>query len=671
MSVDLTNLAKSAKTTKTDGSKSTSSKTNSVKSLNSKDTKSKPSLFDMMVKSTSTDENKTKQTKTIQGALKTSTKTQTKKDSKNLQKDIKKDPIKQTKKEIDSKLTKSNISLLDKLVIDAKQTIKKNQTETKDKIKQEVKTKEIVIVNDSKKDISNKIEIKQDKKDISSPNKLKIEDKVKQEIKIENPNDNSKKEIINTDIISSGKKLDEQSQKQVANNISKDTKINKTKEKLSKPQITNQDKKITPQVATKEIKSSDEVKVEEIEDISNTIKSNKSKEDKKTKKTAHDNISNSNIDGKNLESLSLIDKIIVQNTTSSKNEVSNKSTKSTQTTTKTITQIDTKSKSTNKKVTTHKQTTITTKESFNASIVLSEQRVSKNITDLKVVKDSKDELSKQTVQSIKESANKLDLNLEDITIDDVKQDDKIAHKSTLDATKNLSTKSLSHLNLNNTLNKVDQKINNIKQDNSIGKILPKDMAEQNNILQDITLKDDVDSNSLPDKATKAKIEDKIIEVVVPNNAVKALQAKIIGARQQAGQFMSEIARNMYLNYKPPVTSFKMNLNPANLGSISVVMKSNKSSKSLDISMNMSNSNTLDAFNDNKSALQNALNRTFNTNNSSTNISLNFGMQSDSSNQSFEQARQQYESEIQDVDIVSNNQAVADEVEVDTASNDYM
>jgi hypothetical protein len=56
---------------------------------------------------------------------------------------------------------------------------------------------------------------------------------------------------------------------------------------------------------------------------------------------------------------------------------------------------------------------------------------------------------------------------------------------------------------------------------------------------------------------------------------------------------------------------------------------------------------------------------------STNISLNFGMQSDSSNQSFEQARQQYETEVKEVDVVPVNQVVEDEVKVDTTSNDYM
>ena len=103
-----------------------------------------------------------------------------------------------------------------------------------------------------------------------------------------------------------------------------------------------------------------------------------------------------------------------------------------------------------------------------------------------------------------------------------------------------------------------------------------------------------------------------------------------------GNFMSDLARSMYLNYKPPVTAFKMNLNPANLGSISIVIKSNKVDKSVDISMNMNNNNTLDSFVENKQALQNALQKQLND---SSSISLNFGMQDGNSNQSFNQSQQ--------------------------------
>ena len=51
-----------------------------------------------------------------------------------------------------------------------------------------------------------------------------------------------------------------------------------------------------------------------------------------------------------------------------------------------------------------------------------------------------------------------------------------------------------------------------------------------------------------------------------------IQSRIIGAKQQMSMMMSDIARQMYENYKPPVTVFKINLNPLELGNISILMK---------------------------------------------------------------------------------------------------
>jgi hypothetical protein len=127
-----------------------------------------------------------------------------------------------------------------------------------------------------------------------------------------------------------------------------------------------------------------------------------------------------------------------------------------------------------------------------------------------------------------------------------------------------------------------------------------------------------------------------IEIFVSNGVSQNIISKIIGARQQIGNFMSTMARKMYLNYKPPLTAFRMNLNPSALGSISVIMKSDKINKSISISMNMSSNTTLEAFIDNKTLLHSALQKNFSENNS--NISLNFGMQKGSSNPSFKQTK---------------------------------
>ena len=141
------------------------------------------------------------------------------------------------------------------------------------------------------------------------------------------------------------------------------------------------------------------------------------------------------------------------------------------------------------------------------------------------------------------------------------------------------------------------------------------------------------------KATtqEAKKTNTEVTVTVERTLVETFTTKVIASKQMMGSFMSDVARNMYLNYKPPVTALRINLDPINLGNISIVMRNNKSENSLSISLNMSQNATLETFNDNKTVLQNALGRVFNTNDA--NISLDFGLQNENSNQEFEQFRQ--------------------------------
>ncbi|MCT7630608.1 flagellar hook-length control protein FliK [Aliarcobacter butzleri] len=98
-----------------------------------------------------------------------------------------------------------------------------------------------------------------------------------------------------------------------------------------------------------------------------------------------------------------------------------------------------------------------------------------------------------------------------------------------------------------------------------------------------------------------------------------LQSRIIGAKQQMSQMMSDVARQMYENYKPPVTVFKINLNPVELGSISILMKNDKNN-GLNISMSVSNMTTLDTLLGNQDLLRNSLAKTFNEN---TQFNLDF------------------------------------------------
>lgn len=108
-----------------------------------------------------------------------------------------------------------------------------------------------------------------------------------------------------------------------------------------------------------------------------------------------------------------------------------------------------------------------------------------------------------------------------------------------------------------------------------------------------------------------------------------IQSKIIGAKQQMATMMSDIARQMYENYKPPVTVFRINLNPVDLGNIAILMKNDKNN-GLSISMNISNPTTLDALIDNQNVLRNSLNKTFDEN---TKFNLDFSSSNQNDNQS--------------------------------------
>lgn len=150
----------------------------------------------------------------------------------------------------------------------------------------------------------------------------------------------------------------------------------------------------------------------------------------------------------------------------------------------------------------------------------------------------------------------------------------------------------------------------------------------------------------------------VVEVNVSPTAAYNIENRIIGARQHMNSMMSDIARNMYVNYKPPVTAFRMQLNPGNLGSIAVLIKSDKES-GLSISLNMSSVATLDSFVDNQSALRAALAKNFNAN---TNFNLEFnmqdGQQQGSANQQGKKQQQQNHRATNDIleSLSSNNES---------------
>ncbi|MCK5111786.1 MAG: flagellar hook-length control protein FliK, partial [Arcobacteraceae bacterium] len=285
---------------------------------------------------------------------------------------------------------------------------------------------------------------------------------------------------------------------------------------------------------------------------------------------------------------------------------------------------------------------ITQKDNISANMFLGAQKNANELGKIQKITQSKKVLEEvKTTTGVKKSADILELNATDIEI---------------------------------TTEGGEKKIEVVKKDTqikSINSFLDKLILEQNKhiknpINQPTTIFPT--ASKIIEKAQTSqtsKIKE-TIELTVPNNVAQVFTTKVIGARQQVGSFMSEVARNMYLNYKPPVTAFRLNLNPASLGSISIMLKSNKADKSMSVSMNMSSTATLESFIDNKASLQSALQRNFSE--TSSNISLSFGMQSDSSNHAFEQAKQEQNNN-QSQDIHMEQTLIDDEIIQDT--QDYM
>ena len=206
-----------------------------------------------------------------------------------------------------------------------------------------------------------------------------------------------------------------------------------------------------------------------------------------------------------------------------------------------------------------------------------------------------------SIQAVKTSAEMLDLGLEEATLDQ----SLVVEKSDL---KLLNKKSLIE---NIFLEK------NVKSEEIKG-LITKSVKASNALIEN--------SINLANDAT----------INVNSPISYNIQSKIIGAKQQMSAMMSDIAKQMYENYKPPVTAFKINLNPTELGSIAILMKSDRNS-GLSISMNVSNNVTLETLIENQNVLKNSLNKTFDD---STKFNLDFSSsnqnnsnQSSSNNQS--------------------------------------
>ncbi len=208
-----------------------------------------------------------------------------------------------------------------------------------------------------------------------------------------------------------------------------------------------------------------------------------------------------------------------------------------------------------------------------------------------------------SIQAVKTSAEMLDLGLESVNVEqDIGFDNLDIKKSNIDL---LNRKNL----IDNLLVKNDIRGEEVKD------LITKSI-EASNALIDNTL-------TVADDAT----------VNVNSPLSYNIQSRIIGAKQQMSAMMSDIAKQMYENYKPPVTAFKINLNPLDLGSIAILMKNDKHN-GLTISMNVSNNVTLDTLIENQNVLKNSLNKTFDEN---TKFNLDFSSSNQNSNSNSNQS----------------------------------
>ncbi|MGB3752247.1 MAG: hypothetical protein WA945_11830 [Arcobacteraceae bacterium] len=282
-----------------------------------------------------------------------------------------------------------------------------------------------------------------------------------------------------------------------------------------------------------------------------------------------------------------------------------------------------------------------------AAMFLNAQKSIKEKTSLEQVHDAKiNIIEKKTLESVKASAEKLDLGLNKT---DIKREGNEAQKSVPTETK-----------------KEESRVNNLFNSRDLNRAFLDQRIESNNLVsqRNQQVMQQQEEVSIIEESKKTV---DTVELAVPKEAVQIIQSKIIGAHQKMGSFMSEVARNMYLNYKPPVTAFRVNLNPANLGSISIIMKANKVDNSLSVSMNLSNSNTMEAFTENKVALQNAIQRQFTE---TSNVSINFNMQDQGSQDSFNQSNQNGRQEEQKNTNSESNAENSEEQEI-IEHNDYM
>lgn len=223
-------------------------------------------------------------------------------------------------------------------------------------------------------------------------------------------------------------------------------------------------------------------------------------------------------------------------------------------------------------------------------------------------------------------------------------------------------KAASVMNLNMKESSVDTEIRQDELKDNLKSSFLDRLAFNKNVVKEDLLKLATAFNSGVVDSSSINVVDEPVTINVHSNLAMTIQSRIIGAQQQMSSMMSDVARTMYENYKPPVTAFRINLNPGTLGSIAVMMKNDKEN-SLSISLNMSSSSTLDAMVDSQASLRAALAKNFNE---GMNFSLDFNMdeQNSSEGSSFNQNSEK-DNNSSSNDILETINNIAEETEEQT------
>ena len=272
-----------------------------------------------------------------------------------------------------------------------------------------------------------------------------------------------------------------------------------------------------------------------------------------------------------------------------------------------------------------------------SSIYLSEQKNQLN-TQLNFNKSEALNLLKDgaSLDDIKKSASILDLGLEEVDVEKALSLDDVIKKNSL-----------------RDLNDRKQILDTLLNEKNIRSVDVKNL---------ITKSVEASSALLENKLNF--VEDSVLNVNSPLSF--NIQTKIIGARQQMSNMMSDIAKQMYENYRPPVTVFRINLNPENLGSIAIMMKSEKNSD-VSISMSVSNQATLDALVENQNLLRNSLVKTFEEN---TKFNLDFSSQERNQNNQGQQKQEDHKNQDEYIDTTTILKLQEENKEIDDKF-DYM